>query len=717
VGPNLKAIHTPEADVLAELKRLLESREFAGSERLSRFLRFVVERTLAGDRESLKESIIGTEVFDRPTGYDPKTEPIVRTEARRLRAKLDEYYQQPGRPYLVKISVPKGGYLAAFEPRPQPIPISVPLPAPEPVAPPVRPPSAGFRWIALAAAFAVLAAGILFFILRPRPPRSQGVQRTVTSYAGHQQQPALSPDGSQVAFAWGGERGDNRDIYVTMASGGVPRRVTTDPGADDFPAWSPDGSRIAFVRENKSLMLITPLGTNERRLTSAYDSKLSWTPDGKSVAFTDWSPDGGRLATFLVDVATGLRRQITFPGRTQPGDVRGEISPTGREVAFVRFAGGSCGVYRQAIGDREARLVWRCPHLSIVGITWSPDSRDLVFAALRGSEYILLSVPASGGGEAQVVPLTGEDNSNPSFSRSLPARLVWEHSIRDSNIWRLNLAGGPRPPSLERIVASTRLDSSPQLSPDGRSIMLVSDRTGTYQLWRTDADGRNPVQLTNYQYEYPGSARWSPDGARIVFDLRTEQGRALFVMDAAGGTPRQWTAWKQASRPSWSRDGRWIYYSEEGPDGHMQIWKIGSGEPRDPVRMTTGGGFDAFDSPDGTAIYYTQGQELWSIPASGGTPTRVLSRGISPGWWAVSSRGIFFVDLYAGGSPGLQVPLVSKPIYLLEPNSPQPVEVGRIDGETWRDLPDFTVSPDGWTVLFSVFETSTTQIRLLEGMP
>ena len=56
---------------------------------------------------------------------------------------------------------------------------------------------------------------------------------------GLQQQPALSPDGSQIAFVWDGESGNNRDIYITMTAGGSPRRITTDAGADDYPAWSP----------------------------------------------------------------------------------------------------------------------------------------------------------------------------------------------------------------------------------------------------------------------------------------------------------------------------------------------------------------------------------------------------------------------------------------------------------------------------------------------
>jgi len=92
---------TPQAafdkEVLDELNRILSGPEFASAGRVGPFLRYAVERTLAGDREGLKESVIGTEVYGRQPGYDPKTDPIVRTEARRLRTRLEEYLTRSGR--------------------------------------------------------------------------------------------------------------------------------------------------------------------------------------------------------------------------------------------------------------------------------------------------------------------------------------------------------------------------------------------------------------------------------------------------------------------------------------------------------------------------------------------------------------------------------------------------------------------------------------------
>jgi hypothetical protein len=89
-----------ESDVQAarrQLERVLAGSGFAHNERLSRFLRFVVERHLEGKNHELKESVIATEIFGRRADYNPKHDAIVRTEAGRLRARLSEYYGGEGR--------------------------------------------------------------------------------------------------------------------------------------------------------------------------------------------------------------------------------------------------------------------------------------------------------------------------------------------------------------------------------------------------------------------------------------------------------------------------------------------------------------------------------------------------------------------------------------------------------------------------------------------
>lgn len=113
---------TPE-EVRSQLERLLASECLAATARLRRFLDYVVERTLAGEGGQLKEYSVGLEVFDRGEQYDPRIDSIVRVEAGRLRAKLDEYYSTAGRADPVVLRIPRGSYVPVFERRPEAPPV------------------------------------------------------------------------------------------------------------------------------------------------------------------------------------------------------------------------------------------------------------------------------------------------------------------------------------------------------------------------------------------------------------------------------------------------------------------------------------------------------------------------------------------------------------------------------------------------------------------
>lgn len=105
----------PEADIRAELERILASKGFATAGRLSRLLRYVVDKTVAGQADRLKEYAVGVEVFDRDANYDPRLDSIVRVEAGRLRSRLEEYYSGEGATSRIRISLPRGGYVAQFD--------------------------------------------------------------------------------------------------------------------------------------------------------------------------------------------------------------------------------------------------------------------------------------------------------------------------------------------------------------------------------------------------------------------------------------------------------------------------------------------------------------------------------------------------------------------------------------------------------------------------
>ncbi len=159
---------SPES-VRAQLDKILGSNGFAGSERLSRFLRFIVEQALEGNQ--LKETLLGVEVFGRKPAYDPRLDGVVRVEAVKLRSRLKEYYETEGAGDPVRIDLPRGGYLPCFE--------ALHIEAPEVVPPPPkRAWWTDWRWVLAPLALAVLIGGYMLARrphLRSSPPNSSSI--------------------------------------------------------------------------------------------------------------------------------------------------------------------------------------------------------------------------------------------------------------------------------------------------------------------------------------------------------------------------------------------------------------------------------------------------------------------------------------------------------------------------------------------------------------
>jgi TolB-like protein/Flp pilus assembly protein TadD len=145
--------------VRGQLEKILASEGFARNERLSGFLRFVVEQELSGRGEHLKESIIGVEVFGRRPDYDVRQDSVVRTEAGKLRARLAQYYTAEGTADPMIIDLPKGGYRPFFRANPAlkgAAETSTPVPT-------VRP---GFRWVAVGLTGLAVAPAVVWWQLQ-----------------------------------------------------------------------------------------------------------------------------------------------------------------------------------------------------------------------------------------------------------------------------------------------------------------------------------------------------------------------------------------------------------------------------------------------------------------------------------------------------------------------------------------------------------------------
>jgi len=195
------------------------------------------------------------------------------------------------------------------------------------------------------------AAGLLFptiirhFQRQSRPQLLEAVP--LTALPGQEISPSFSPDGSQVAFGWNGENnGAGFDLYVKVIGTDKPLRLTNHPALWLGVAWSPDGRSIAVNRlatlgtEGGGIFLVPALGGPERKLTTtissalwAPDAALSWSPDGKQLAFTDNSPFAGYSTQIFLLLLDSLERTRMETGCDQafgPG-----FSPLGDSLVYL----------------------------------------------------------------------------------------------------------------------------------------------------------------------------------------------------------------------------------------------------------------------------------------------------------------------------------------------------------------------------------------------
>jgi len=548
----------------------------------------------------------------------------------------------------------------------------------------------------------------------------------LTTFSGIENSPSFSPDGNHVVFTWTGPKQDNQDLYVQMIGTGSPLRLTTDPSNDYNPVWSPDGRWIAFFRgqepaptglRSRELRLIPPLGGPERKLADIRSQDfypaaafLAWSPDSNSLVVTDSPGEGKPDALFVVSLETGEKRPLTNPQPPVLADTGPAVSPDGRSLVFLRRTSWGSGELHLLplgkgliAGGGPKRLT--AAELGADFPAWMPDGKEIVFSA-KGSLW-RLAVP--GENTPTRIPYVGEDGLMPAISRTQPgkpARLVYVRSFADTNFWRIETSAPGAPSSSAPVMAisSTKAEYHIQFSPDGRRVAFVSVRSGEPEIWVSDPDGSNTVQLTSMGAVDTNCPRWSPDGQLIAFSSTGKGEFDVYTVPAAGGKPRRLTSHSAIDLcPTFSRDAKWIYFSSMR-SGDYRVWKMpASGGDAVQVTPNQGGG-GAFESPDGSSIYYNTVSvvgSVWRLPTSGGQPVKVLD-GVVWFNWCLVEKGAYYIDRL-GGETRLQY---------LNFVTGKSTTVARNLGEVGAGL---TASPDGRTILFTRMDSSADDLMLVEN--
>ena len=495
----------------------------------------------------------------------------------------------------------------------------------------VRRRRAGWIGAAVAAVVLVIGAAVLPPLLAPAPraPRLEANHRRVTTGAGWEGQPAISPDGTMIAYT--SDEAGSRDLWLVRPDGGEPLALTDDAASETDPAWFPDGSAIAYVSDRDgtpAIWRISTLGGSSVKLVSdAADPAIS--PDGTRIAFSRAGPDGLPRIVVAPLGDPGDARVLTGDDDGFWGHYAPAWSPDGRTLCYTDF---KHLWLVPADGGRARRLT--SGDSTDTSPVWSPDGTLIFFSSFSVSEltYALWCVSVADDALLRLTSGTS-DEAHPSLSAD-GTRLAYATLSARSDIALLDRATGRR-----SEIAGVGEETNPVVAPDGSSVAFVSDRRGGFDVWlqplRQGLPDGPPHQLTDHDGTVAVPA-FSPDGRWLAYHRVVDGQRDVWIVPAAGGVSQRFT--DHAAReihPSFSPDGATLAFVSDR-DGVEQIWLAPvtdgrrTGEPR---RLTADEAVHWVPSwsPDGGRIacvvqggYYS---EVWLFGVDDDAPPVQVTRG------------------------------------------------------------------------------------------
>jgi Tol biopolymer transport system component/DNA-binding winged helix-turn-helix (wHTH) protein len=620
----------------------------------------------------------------------------------KLRTALGDSAEQPR---FVE-TLPRRGYRFIAE-------VASPAPPPTESIQPVRAARSRLRLAIVAGILACLVIAIAVALARrwsrplPAPPQLTPVP--FTALLGLETAPTFSPDGSQIVFAWNGDNHSGAtgfDLYVKVIGSETVLRLTNHPSEWISSAWSPDGTQIAFHRmagADTGLYIISALGGPERKLRSTHvpyslAAPISWSPDGKWIAFGDPIPEKAEDRIFLLSMQTLDVQQIPHNSKClHEGEPT--FSHKGNELAYVCVHSmDEFELYSVTPLQGTPKRITSSN--APLGIAWSADDSSLI-----------VSQASEEGPELDEVKLTDGSLRRLDFAENAmwPAvaskgdKLAYSFSSGNSSLWRMDLLH-PQSPATE-LIRSTQGHQDAQYSPDGKHIALRSSRGGSWEIWMSDADGSNLVQLSK-PISNASTARWSPDGKKIAFDSSQSGNREIYVVDVSERLPRKLaTNIRKISSPSWSRDGQWIYFRAYEAMGERIYRCSVNGGNAIPVGKQPDSTFPQ-ESLDGTVLYFAvrpANTGLRQISLTGVFPESAVE-GLPPirdaNLWTVVKGGIYFVPMDAPRS-----------LRYFDFASRKVMEIFHLEKNFAEGL---SVSPDGRWLLYSQVDEEYSDILLVD---
>jgi serine/threonine protein kinase len=579
-------------------------------------------------------------------------------------------------------------------------------------------------WLKIVAGiFAVIAFGAagVYRGLQPRHNQEQTNLNVVpfTALAGQATSPAFSPDGSRIAFAWNGDpKGGAKgfDLYVKALGSETLLRLTQHPSEWISPTWSPDGAQIAFHRmagTDSGIYVVPALGGPERKLRSTRIpwgqfalipfSLISWSPNGKWIAFSDVLPEGEPGGIKLLSTETLETKPILAPTECERQGAP-SFSHDGEYLGYwcVRAAYDEAALYSLALPDGKPKMIATFRGLQY-GLTWSADDKKLIYSLWNYASFELREVTVKSG-STNLLAFAGAASLPTVSPRGDKLAFTTSNAGLSGNIWRRDLLHH-QSPAVE-LIPSSRGQGGAQYSPDGKRIVFASLRSGVQGVWISNEDGSNLMQVSN-PAQPSGSPQWSPDGNKIAFDSLQRGRWEIYLAGATEGIPKKVvTNMSDLIRPHWSRDGQWIYFSSREP-GRMGIYRCPAAGGDAVVLSADMGGLSPQESFDGSTVYFASHEQpatLKKVLLGGLHDTELEVAGVPrlrhSSLWTLAPTGIYFVPDDAPRS-----------LRYFDFNTKQTRSVFELDKDFGGGL---SVSPDGRWILYSQVGDESSDIVLVE---
>jgi len=575
------------------------------------------------------------------------------------------------------------------------------------------------NWLKIGAGFllglaCVVALSLIYLRRQSRAEQAVLTPMPFTAFPGLEVAPTFSPDGTQVAFAWTGDPAAGLkgfDLYLKAVGSENVLRLTHHPSEFVCPAWSPDGTHIAFHRisgADTGLYVVPALGGPERKLRSTRvhsdtSATISWSSDGKWIAFSDFLPDSRQETLNLLSLETLKSNQLA-PSASCRYSGMPAFSHKGNELAYVCATNlQDERIYSAAIEGGTPKLIatfsgWPSTN------AWTGDDRRLIFSADHGRGGELFDLTLANG-LLRKLPF-GQGFGWPTISKK-GDKLAFTISSDNINIWRKDLLH-PEAAGV-KLVTSTREQANPNYSHDGKHIAFESNRGGPREIWISDADGSNLIQISRFNSDVVGTPCWSPDDRKLVFDSWQTGNAEVYVVDMAERIPRKLlTNVSGMFRPAWSHDGEWIYFlagSAAAPGVFRSPANGGNA-----VMLSSGPAFSVHESFDGETLYFVDGStdaKLKKVsanqigPASPVTGMPLLK---DAALWTVVPGGIYFVPADAPHS-----------ISYFDFSTRHVRRITHADRDFSPMNGGLSVSPDGSWILYSQIDEVRSDIMLVDN--